>query len=407
MTTTNSDGLTSIIIQALSHVGNIKHWQRSFVSTLFSTLLLIPGRATYSNLSRYSSLNEKTYRRQYQHDFPFEAFNLACLETQLGKGRRYAAIIDASYVPKSGKHTFGIDWFYSSCAGKASRGLEISQIALVDLESEQTYALSCQQTQARQAGQEVLSRPLQYAEHLKQTKPFLPEGVEVLVFDSYYAKRSFVDSVRELGLHGVGKLRIDADLQYLYQGAYSGRGRPKRYDGKVDLNDRSRMVYEGEVEREVHLYTCVMWSCALKRVIRIVLLLDCRTEKPRKVLLFSTDIFLSGREIVHLYGLRFGVEFVIRDAKQYTGLTDCQARDEAALDFHFNTAFSAVNLAKLHLLQQHDTHEPFVFSLGNLKRQRFNQHLLDHVFSLLGLDVTWLKSHPAYPDLILYGSQAA
>jgi hypothetical protein len=40
-----------------------------------------------------------------------------------------------------------------------------------------------------------------------------------------------------------------------------------------------------------------MWSCALKRVIRIVLLLDCRTKKPRKVLLFSTDIFLSGREI--------------------------------------------------------------------------------------------------------------
>jgi hypothetical protein len=404
--TTNSNGVKHIITQALTQLG-VKHWQGRFIITLFSTLLLLPSRATFCNLSRYSPLNEKTYRRHYRQDFPFERFSLACLNTQLGSTRRYATIIDASYLPKSGKHTYGIDYFYSSCAGKASRGMEISQIAVVDLETEQSYALSCRQTKARQEGEEVPSRPLQYGEHLKETQPFLPEGSEVIIFDSYYAKCSFVDTVCELGLHGVGKLRIDADLRYLYRGAYAGRGRPKRYNGKVDLLDSSRMVYEGEVESEVHVYTSVVWSCALKRVVRIALLVDCRGEKPRKVLLFSTDTLMTGREIVKLYGLRFGVEFLIRDAKQLTGLTDCQARDEEALNFHFNAAFSAVNIAKLHLLQQHEGSEPFVFSLENLKRQLFNEHLLEHIFEQLGLDVTLLKSHPAYPDLISYGAQAA
>jgi hypothetical protein len=404
--TTNSNGVKHIITQALTHLG-VKHWQGRFMITLFSTLLLLPVRATFRNLSRYSPLNEKTYRRHYRQDFPFERFNLALLDTQSDRVRRYAIIIDASYLPKSGKHTFGIDYFWSSCAGKASRGLEISQIAVVDLDTEESYALSCRQTQARQEGQEVASRPLQYGEHLKETQAFFPEGTEVIIFDSYYAKCSFLESVCELGLHGVGKLRIDADLRYLYQGAYAGRGRPKRYDGKVELSDTSRMVYEGEVQSEVQLFTSVVWSCALKRVIRIVLLLDCRGEKPRKVLLFSTDTLMTGREIVRLYGLRFGVEFLIRDAKQFTGLNDCQARDEEALHFHFNAAFSAVNIAKLHLLQQHEGSEPFVFSLGSLKRQLFNEHLLEHIFEQLGLDVTLLKSHPAYPDLIGYGSQAA
>lgn len=370
-------------------------------------MLLMPGRKTFSNLGRYSALNERTYRRQFRSDFDFEAFNQACIERQLGTNRRLAAVIDASYVPKSGKHTFGLDLFYSSTAGKARRGLEISEIALVDLDSAQAYGLSCRQTKARVEGEEVAMRPEQYGQHLKDTHPHFPAGVALVLFDGYYAKRNFVDEVCALGLHGVGKLRIDADLRYLYRGPYRGRGRPKRYDGKVDVTDLSQMVYEGELEHDQHLFTAVVWSCALKRVIRLALILDSSTGKPRRALLFSTDPLLSAREVVRLYKLRFQVEFLIRDSKQFTGLTDCQARAEQALAFHFNTAFAAVNLAKLQLQQTQDPKEPFVFSLQSFKRQLFNEHLLDCFFTALGLDLTWLKSHPAYLDLVQYGSLAA
>ena len=44
--------------------------------------------------------------------------------------------------------------------------------------------------------------------------------------------------------------------------------------------------------------------------------------------------------------------FLFRDAKQFTGLTDCQARSQAKLNFHFNASLSAVTLAKLEARQQ-------------------------------------------------------
>jgi hypothetical protein len=34
--------------------------------------------------------------------------------------------MDATTIKKSGEHTFGIDKFWSSCAGKAVRGIEYS-----------------------------------------------------------------------------------------------------------------------------------------------------------------------------------------------------------------------------------------------------------------------------------------
>jgi hypothetical protein len=35
-----------------------------------------------------------------------------------------------------------------------------------------------------------------------------------------------------------------------------------------------------------------------------------------------------------MYRLRFQIEFLYRDAKQFTGLNDCQARSPSKLNFH-------------------------------------------------------------------------
>lgn len=50
----------------------------------------------------------------------------------------------------------------------------------------------------------------------------------------------------------------------------------------------------------------------------------------------STDINMGGKKIMQYYGLRFQIEFLIRDAKQYTGLEECQAVSENKLYNHFN-----------------------------------------------------------------------
>ena len=43
---------------------------------------------------------------------------------------------------------------------------------------------------------------------------------------------------------------------------------------------------------------------------------------------------------------RVQIEFLFRDSHQFTGLSDCQARAEAALVFPFNAALVPLNLAR-------------------------------------------------------------
>jgi hypothetical protein len=102
------------------------------------------------------------------------------------------------------------------------------------------------------------------------------------------------------------------------------------------------------VQPKVDLYTAVVWSIAFKRWIRLAYLLDHQdSSHPRFVILFSTDIKQDAKEIYQFYRLRFQVEFIFRNAKQFPGLQDCQARDAAKLDFHFNASLTALNLALL------------------------------------------------------------
>ena len=61
----------------------------------------------------------------------------------------------------------------------------------------------------------------------------------------------------------------------------------------------------------------------------------------------STDLSLSGIQILNYYRARFQIEFLYRDGKQFTGLNDCQARSENKLDFQFNMSLTSINIAKI------------------------------------------------------------
>jgi len=340
------DGLEVIIEQALMGMPEVGKWQREFIKVLFATILLIQGKINFSSLGNHGVLNIKTFRRGFQRDFDFESFNLRCIEQRPVQGDLVAAI-DASFIKKSGKQTEGLGYFYNGCVGKAMRGLEISEIALIDCASKQAYAFSTKQT----LDKDDSSRMKFYAEHVRGCAEKLPETVRHLLADGYYSKRVFVDEICDLELDMIGKLRSDANLKYLYKGGNTGRGRPKKYDGKVDFQDTSRFDYETTLEHHFHIYSQTVFHVRLKRMIRVVLIVNTTdVSKPSYIVLFSTDLKLRGIEILAFYRLRFQIEFLFRDAKQFTGLEDCQARNAKALDFHFNAAFSAVNLAKLDLI---------------------------------------------------------
>ena len=153
-----------------------------------------------------------------------------------------------------------------------------------------------------------------------------------------------------------------------------------------------------------------MWHVSLKREIRVVYLIDRRS--PHRVgtcLLCSTDVEQDPQQIVQFYKLRFQIEFLFRDAKQFAGLEDCQARDLVKTEFHFNASLTALNLnlAKVAANQQHSGQERVPFSMASAKRRALNQHLLDRFIETFDLEPTLIKSHPNYSTLCSYGSIAA
>ncbi len=135
-----------------------------------------------------------------------------------------------------------------------------------------------------------------------------------------------------MNLKQIGKLRHDANLRWLYKGEQKLRGRPKLYDGKVNFDDLSRFELTDEID-EIKLYTAVVNSVHFKRDLKIVYLVKTVGKKihtafedkvflqkklyPR--ILFSTDLKLAAKDIYRFYKARFQIEFLFRDAKQFTG----------------------------------------------------------------------------------------
>lgn len=78
-----------------------------FLVTLFTTILVVCGKVNYSNLSRYSDLNEKTYRRQYEQTFDFIGFNLSLVEAVSEPGQRLLGVLDSSFAKVARQHS---DW---------------------------------------------------------------------------------------------------------------------------------------------------------------------------------------------------------------------------------------------------------------------------------------------------------
>ena len=219
--------------------------------------------------------------------------------------------------------------------------------------------------------------------------------------DGAYSKQKFVAGVVDLGMHQIGKLRADANLRYLSQGPKRpGRGRQKTYDGKVFFSDLSRFESLDTEDDHIVLYHHVLNHVQLKRNLQVGVVVH--TQRNRYAVLFSTDIDPEPLRLYRAYKARFQIEFIFRDAKQFTGLSDCQARSKAKLDFHFNASLSAVNIAKLEARQQRgDSEDPL--SMASLKRRAFNQHLLDRMVEHLANGQSLEKASPDYEALCNYG----
>ena len=393
--------ITDTILEKMS---NFSKPQRKFISVLLTTIMLMRGKVNFRNSSRYCELSEKTFSRQFRKPFDFARFNSIGTEMCVNPHTTMIGVADCSFVAKSGSHTYGLDKFYNGTRSDVEKGLEISHLAVVDVDYNTAYSLSTWQTPDKFASGHT--RTDWYLEHFLQDAECLPSSVRHIATDGYYTKKKYTDGVCGAGYHQISKLRHDADLRYLYTGEQKPRGRHRVYDGKVRFEDLRRFEFVGVIDN-LSVYTIVANSPSLKRNIRVVYLVRRQGDKIATALLFSTDIDLSATDIRRFYKARFQIEFLFRDAKQFVGLSDCQARCEISLDFHFNACMSALNVMKWESrkISQSETSEGC--SIASIKRRNYNEYLLKRFFETSGIDLSTIKFPEAYDRIINLGAIAA
>jgi len=359
--------------------------ERKFLTELFEIIPCVRGRLNFTNIARYSKYNEATFRRNFSKFFDWVKFNYLIIHfVMLSKNKVVIGAIDCSHINKSGKRTFGLDKFWSGIIGRAKKGLEISLVCLIDVATGHAWSFDVRQTPSGLSSKEGscgdYTRVDFYLEQLMDCFVQLPE-VLYYAADGYYSKKKVLDVFIAHNKHLIGKLRTDANLRYLLDRAKNSDAHGNRiYDGKVNWNalnlDKWRYVGVDQKYPYLRLYTQILYSPQFKRNLKVVFVWNSRTN--RYAVLFSTDLTQDAQQIVSYYQLRFKIEFIFRDAKQFTGLTHCQARDEDKLDFHFNMSLATLNLYQFELIQSNST-----MSMNSLIRKSYNAKFVQILFDKL------------------------
>jgi IS4 transposase len=228
---------------------------------------------------------------------------------------------------------------------------------VVDVTQKGAYVASVEQTlpaPKSEKGQSDVTRLDQAIKQMQTVRPHLPQVVRHLAAEGWYANYKYIDAATSVGLHVVTKLRSDANMRFSYTGERTGkRGRPRIYGGKIDWQDLSRFdqvkvsTLASEIGPGIEVYTAELYHLSVKRWMRtVVLVWHTADGKRHHAILATTDLTATVDDVLRIYQARFQLEFLFRDGKQHAGLTECQARNKEALDFHFNAALATVSTAR-------------------------------------------------------------
>ena len=268
MTTKGIKTYNYLIINILNKLPNINKRRKDFLVEIFVLLLSIKGRINFLQLSRYGNFKEQRYRQQFEKQFDFLEFNKQLVLSS--GGGKYAIAFDPSYINKSGKSTPGLGYFWSGVAGHSKWGLEIAGIAAIDLENHTAHHLDAVQTFVNNNKDITLTD--WYASIITARKDHLREISSIIVADAWFSKKKFVDAIILMQMNFISRFRNDADLLYLFTGEQSkGRGRPKKYSGKVIHTNIDKDYFQlVEKNDKAEIYCAQVYSKSLKRIIKLV-----------------------------------------------------------------------------------------------------------------------------------------
>ncbi len=363
-------------------------------------LLTMTGRVTMTGIARWSGDggSYRTIQRFFAAVLPWPLlFWRFFRQHHLQPDDVYILAGDEVVVTKAGKHTFGLDRFFSGILQKAVPGVAFFSLALISTTTRRAFPLRLEQvvrseaekaaakakaaakqpkppvakrTSGRPKGSKnkpktavTLSPELQRIQSMLQAQLDLMAGtlpLHYLAMDGHFGNSPTLQMVRGCGVHLISKLRSDAALYFPYDGPYQGRGPRRKYGDKLDVDAiPEQFVRQRSVEDGVE--TCVFQAELLHKEfaqplnVVVIVKMHLTSGARAHVLLFSSDLGLACDKLVEYYGLRFQIEFTFRDAKQHWGLEDFMTVTASGVSNAANLSLFMVSLSAVLLAQARRT----------------------------------------------------
>src|SRR5262249_50202562 len=247
---------------------------------------------------------------------------------------------DEVIVTKAGKHTHGLDRFFSSLYGKPVPGLAFFTLSLVSVQKRRSFPLRIEQvvrsdaekaaSKAKAAAKKATGaqatrrpgRPKGSKNNPQAAAPLTPELVRItgmltallqlfatvlavtyLVLDGHFGNHNALQMARQCGLHLISKLRYDAALYFPYTGPYAGRGPRRKYGHKADYAPPpvpSQKEPPRAGPNETRLYQMQVLHKEFAHPLNVVIIAktNLRTQARAHVVLFSSDLALAYTPLV-------------------------------------------------------------------------------------------------------------
>jgi putative transposase len=353
-------------------------------------ILVMPGRVTMLGISRWAGKggSYRTVQRLFSQALPWAMLFWVFFRQQVHRPDEvYLLAGDEVVVTKAGKHTYGLDRFFSSLYGKPIPGLAFFAFSLVSVQARRAFPVRVEQV-VRSEAEKAASKAKAAAKRQKPStpsrRPGRPKGsrnkpqadvpltpelsritamlgallkliagvipLTYLVLDGHFGHHKALHMARQSHLHLISKLRCDAALYFPYAGPYAGRGPRRKYGSKVDCGHLpakylKETTVEGHIQTRVYQVQLLHKEFAQPLNVVIITKMNLRTRARARVILFSSDLTLAYAPLVDDYSLRFQIEFNFRDAKQYWGLEDFMNVTPTGITNAANLSLFMVNVA--------------------------------------------------------------
>jgi hypothetical protein len=380
------------------------------MSQVILGMLVASGRITMLGLSRWTEKggSYRTIQRLYYTVLPWNAlhwlfFRKCCLKPE----DEHLIAGDEVVVSKAGSKTYGLDRFFAGLQQQVIPGLSFFTFSLINVREERSYPLQTSQT-VKTAAEKAANKARTEAKKVQKTtvkkKPGRPKGsknkgkaevvlnpelvriqealkslletvgtmlsLRYVALDGHFGNYPSAVMVRQVALHLISKLRLDAALYPAFAGAHPGPGPKPKYGSKIGVRQlEAKYLKETSIEDGVRtdIYQGQFYNKEFAFALNVVIIVKTNSETKAQahVILFSTDLELAYDKIIKFYSLRFKIEFNFRDAKQYWGLEDFMNVKETAVTNAANLSFFMVNFSYI-LLQPFRQQNPD-YSILDLK----------------------------------------